>query len=586
MKNKAQSALLQFDRHQTVLAALCVTAVLSLSVLPLLIMRGDYILQTFDGLDSYPGFCAMLNRTGLFYAVDSPTPVMGGLSTLYVLSNYTLLDFLCHYFGFLNGVIINRTLSAVGGYFGMWLLLKKVVGKEETAKSGALVQLAAVGYAVAPLTTGRALTYAALPYLVCIFWHYAEHPRFDAKCLLLLFVPLLLTFSSAGIFILGFWFVGMVVCWILQRRPNANLLLGFVLMCAASVLCNIKVFLMMLSKTELNRSVFSADGNFGTLLRAAFLDGFEHCASTHRWLILPVCAAALLWAAGRLLLHRGDDAVRARDRRFLLWGGVLFAVIVLFCLLYALEGSGLLHDFISRVLPLLNGFNWGRVAHFDRLLWYVLFCMALVWFATTAGRRLLAFVLAGVQLCLIILTPGSYNDIRFNLKNVFTSETPGMVSYNEFFSPSYFENLKTEIGYRGENVMAFGFEPSVLMYNGFNTLDGYDSVHTLAWQQDFRRIIAPALAADEDDRSYYDNWGGRMYLFSSTLGRAPTRDKNAPATECLIDMDAFTEFGGKYILSRAEISNADALGLVLKGVYDDEGGIYRVHVYENPRVSS
>lgn len=51
----------------------------------------------------------------------------------------------------------------------------------------------------------------------------------------------------------------------------------------------------------------------------------------------------------------------------------------------------------------------------------------------------------------------------------------GEITYAEFFDTSLFEEIKKDIGYNGEKVVAFGFHPSVLIYNGFTTIDGYSS---------------------------------------------------------------------------------------------------------------
>jgi hypothetical protein len=46
-----------------------------------------------------------------------------------------------------------------------------------------------------------------------------------------------------------------------------------------------------------------------------------------------------------------------------------------------------------------------------------------------------------------------------------------------------------------------------------------------------------------------------------------------------MNMDVFKELNGVYVLSRAKISNADALGLAHVGTYDDPVGIYTIFAY-------
>ena len=119
------------------------------------------------------------------------------------------------------------------------------------------------------------------------------------------------------------------------------------------------------------------------------------------------------------------------------------------------------------------------------------------------------------------------------------------------------------------------------MYNGFNCIDGYNSAYPLSYMQKFRTLIAPELEVNEWAREYYDGWGGRMYLFNSELGYGPTRDKDTLPVNLNIDMEVFrNDFDGVYILSRAEISNSDALGLDLVRRYYDEESIYTIYLYQ------
>jgi hypothetical protein len=155
------------------------------------------------------------------------------------------------------------------------------------------------------------------------------------------------------------------------------------------------------------------------------------------------------------------------------------------------------------------------------------------------------------------------------------------ISYKEFFAEGLFEKIKEDISYSNEKVVALGYHPSVLMYNGFNCIDGYNNAYPLSYMRRFRTLIAPELEINQEAREYYDSWGGRMYLFNSELSYEPTRNKNTSPVNLNIDMDVFkNDFEGKYILSRAEISNKDTLGLELKKRYYDDESIYTIYMYQ------
>jgi hypothetical protein len=89
-----------------------------------------------------------------------------------------------------------------------------------------------------------------------------------------------------------------------------------------------------------------------------------------------------------------------------------------------------------------------------------------------------------------------------------------------------FEEIKKDITYSNERVVAFGYHPSVLMYNGFNCIDEYNNAYPLSYMKKFRTLIAPELENNQKDREYYDSWGSRMYLYNSELNSEPTKNKN------------------------------------------------------------
>jgi len=118
-----------------------------------------------------------------------------------------------------------------------------------------------------------------------------------------------------------------------------------------------------------------------------------------------------------------------------------------------------------------------------------------------------------------------------------------------------------------------------LIYNGFNTLDGYESVYSIEYQLQFREIIAPALEQYDNWKDYYDGWGGRMYTYGD-LPFTPTRKKDGKRVPLYIDIEALKKYGGKYILSRSEFSNSDELGITLVNDYNMENSLYHIYLYK------
>jgi len=155
-----------------------------------------------------------------------------------------------------------------------------------------------------------------------------------------------------------------------------------------------------------------------------------------------------------------------------------------------------------------------------------------------------------------------------------------MLTYSEFYSESLFHEIKKGINYNGEGVAALGYHPSVLTYNGFSTIDGYNNAYPLKYALAFREIIAPQLEFNADHKKYYDSWAGRMYLYNNEVHYGPTRSRVAAPVTLRINMEAFRRLGGTYILSRAEIGNAEELGLKYIRKFSNNRSIYEIFVYQ------
>lgn len=119
------------------------------------------------------------------------------------------------------------------------------------------------------------------------------------------------------------------------------------------------------------------------------------------------------------------------------------------------------------------------------------------------------------------------------------------------------------------------------MYNGFNSIDGYNNAYPLSYMKKFRKLIAPEFVVNVQARDYFDSWGGRMYIYNKELPYTPTRNFHQAPIELRIDNKVFKdEFDGVYVFSRAEILNAEALDLILLRNYSQKEGIYNIFLYK------
>ena len=419
-----------------------------------------------------------------------------------------------------------------------------------------------------------------------------------------------------GIFICCFWLLGFIYITIRNKKINLNLLVGFIFLCIGYILVDIRLFyIVFISKTQLNRQIFSISSDFRVFFKSIIsygINGFYHAASLQRLIIIPlafiISLCYLFFIIYKILKQQGNFKIKKalinidHQIKYLFF---LEIIVFIFILITSLYNAGVLNNFINKYFSLLVGFNWGRIWIFNRVLWYIIFALCLQFlleidyiflFKKIKLPRfipcLCVYALLFLQLGYITLKPTYYNDavktwfneliIKTGLANKIMPDKSfdDYISYKEFFAERLFTKIKTDISYSNEMVVALGYHPSVLMYNGFNCIDGYNNAYPLSYMQKFKSLIAPELKVNQWANDYYNSWGGRMYLYNSELDYTPTRNKNISPVILNIDMDVFrNDFNGKYILSRAEIANYELLGLTLVKCYFDTDSIYTIYLY-------
>jgi len=596
-------------------------------LLPFILFGSNSIVTIHDNLDCIIPWYKMYRDNALFFKFDVPTKGFSEMSTLYYgHSNFSLTPLLYCLFDDFIAYTINNYIYIFLGFFSMYLLMRKI-GKIDAG----LTILLSLCYAILPVGPNLGICVSTLPLIIVIFLHFLSKNKFSWKISLVLFYPFFSSFTMVGIFILGFWLLGFIVLCKKTRKINPNLFVGFILLSIGYVIVDLRLFYeMFVLKTPLNRSVFSfypvgiivKIKVFIRTLREYCLHGYYHATSFQRKYIIPFTFLVSVFYLVMLIrrIKNQSGKMIARIRTAIVESNIhvklLFSlefILFVFSFIAALYDSGLLSGFVKRYISILSGFNWGRVWIFNRVLWYIIFALCLqlilnineiILKINTDNRcekveltsffpRLSVWVFVCLQFLYISLTPTYYNDQVKTWFNEIVIKTgiakkimpnrnfDSFISYKEFFSKNLFEDIKKDICYSNEKVVAFGYHPSVLMYNGFNCIDGYNNAYPLSYMRQFRTLIAPELEINQKDREYYDSWGGRMYLYNSELSFEPTRDKNTSPVKLNIDMEVFkNDFEGKYILSRAEISNSDTLGLTLRKRYDDEESIYTIYLYQ------
>ncbi|MBR1862070.1 MAG: hypothetical protein IJ796_09485 [Lachnospiraceae bacterium] len=162
------------------------------------------------------------------------------------------------------------------------------------------------------------------------------------------------------------------------------------------------------------------------------------------------------------------------------------------------------------------------------------------------------------------------------------------LTWNAFFSEREFADIalyiESETGLEQDEyrVGSLGIEPSVSVYSGFYTIDGYSNNYELEYKKRFRRVIAKELEKNDYNKMYFDEWGNRCYLFSSEYYGNPLLSKyeHAIFRDLELDTEALKELGCKYLFAAGEIVDAGEKGYRLVKIFDDIEYTYVIYLYE------
>lgn len=538
---------------------------LALFVSPLFLLGENAHIRVHDNLDSNLAWYKVLEESGqLTGPVDAAIPqvINGNLSRNAFGSEFTLIVWLYALFPTMIAYALSQTITRVVAFIGMYLLLKKHFLKGE--KWAPVTIGTALAFAFTPFWPSGMLSTLGMPLALWAFLNIRQGERSWKNALVLTLVPF---YASI---VLGFFFFlsAMGVFWltdaIRKKRWNWRFLLSIAYMTSVFFIVEYRLVYSFLFDDEPNSrdEYFHARLTFWHCVRLTFKNfalGHHHAMTVHTFVILP----AMLIAFYMVFRQR-----RWKQEK---------VFVFLFFLNFALS-AWYAFWFYKGWLPLterfhvLDTFNFARYHFLRPLVIYVLFSLSLkiLWFQGKHWRKAVP-VLAAVQVLVVAL---------FNEEIIFQNKP----TVKQFFAEEQFTDIKDYIGlpqneYR---VASIGLHPAIAQYNGFFTLDTYNNFYPLSYKYQFRKIIEKELEKNKRIKVYFDEWGGRCYIFTDELGkhymfkkRTKKRLKNLE-----LNTDAFKAMGGSYIFSAVPIDNAAVNSLQLEKVFESKSSVWKIYLYK------
>lgn len=544
--------------------------------------QSQVYIPVHDCLDNNIAQYKLLHDTHSFFSQNAVLPLLGGINRDYLPSELKVYSwayiFLDPYAALVFYYILRVIISVGGSIF----LGKRILGNE-FKKYENIILFCALLYSQLPVSPIWDIPFSIYP-LLCAAIHKTFQDNWKRGYIIAFFLPFFSELAHFGIFILGYILIYWIYCLIRKKRNAHCLLIIMVIMSLGYIISEYRMFRLKLFSGEIslrevsyvNTSITEGADALIDNFRTALVDGQYHGATMHSYVVLPLCRLVLAYVIIRTITRR-------KAEKFDLYVIVCMGLISFNSLFYAFSYNLGFANLVERYIPLLKGIDLDRIIRLNAFLWYFLFAVIVIYMAMK-NQRIVSHILIAVTGCSIVSNPTAYDTLRSNaaaFKCRYIDHTAPALSYEEVYSVKLFDEMKESIGYDGEWSIAFGMHPAILTYNGIAALDGYHSWYSQDYKEQFRELIAPELEIDQQYREYFDNWGGRAYIFSNEATFEPVRTMNVSEAPMLIDPSTFERMGGTWVFSRIPITNSEELNLSHVGTYTESSSPYEIYVYKS-----
>lgn len=549
----------------TTLMALLTLVVMAIYLFPYLVMGGNGKWMIWDNLDG--GYVAykILLESGLLFAPNSTIveQPLGGALRGTLPSELDAFVWLYALLGPEGAYIVNRLIMSIVGFIGMYLLLSRhvLLGKEDVPVAIGV----ALCFAILPFWPFGGLSVAGQPLVLYALLNIRQGGLNWPNWLIIILYPF---YSS--LILSGFFFLVMVSCiWmydVVRRRVSFSFLFAIATIAFFYIVSHYRIFLDFMLPTEYisHRVEFSSSG-YSSLKESIrntagfFYGGQAHAHSLQSFIILPLLGMVLIYVL---------FSAEIRLRKLFTIIGVVLVGISIFYGFKSYPSVALVMDPIKSLIPM----QFDRFYFLAPMLWMLIFAIALK--ALTSSSPPLRLVLIAV-IGLQVLYSFTKHEFIANR---------GSPTVSHFFAERQFADVRDYIGlpvneYR---VATIGIHPSVTLFNGFYTLDGYWANYPVEYKHRFREIIAEELEKDNSLMQYYDNWGSRVYMFNGVTGKNMViRAGNDIVIENLnFDWDAFYDLGGRFLLSAVQIESATSSQLEFVEKFIDAQSAWDIYLYK------
>jgi len=552
--------------------------VLAIVMFPFLYLKTNAYILVHDNLDGEFVHLHLLKMSGLLFSFSANTIVpniMNGLPRSCFHSEFSFIRLLFLVIPSFWAYVINIGLIRIIGFTGMYLLTKDHLIKGGNIKI--LIGLAAL-FSIIPLYPIYGLSVMGQPLLLWCFLNLNKNPGKFINWLVILIFPFYSHFALIAPFILiALMGYGVYKLAAKDKTINKYYFIGIVLLFICFIAANFITIKCMLFPNGYisHRSVWLVkQGSFscGSILKqfiTTFLSGEDHSSS---FIAVPI----YLYTFIIFFL----DKNKFRKKILLITPVILIGLISVLEAIYPV-----LRYFSQNFVKIFSMFQFNRFTFLIPLLWFIGLGIAIK-YSKNKINPIILYLIIIFQLCFIVLK--NY-ELKLNyaiISHISPTKVKKIQTFQSYFAADLFSDIDKFINKPKKNfrVISLGISPSIAQYNGFFTLDSYQSNYPLKYKNQFREIIENELNKNSTIRDYFDDWGSRCYLFSSELQKSCyfncLKNGTVQLDSLSINTRVLKNMGGEYVFSAVPINNHKELQLTFVKAFYDDNSLWDIYLYK------
>jgi hypothetical protein len=159
----------------------------------------------------------------------------------------------------------------------------------------------------------------------------------------------------------------------------------------------------------------------------------------------------------------------------------------------------------------------------------------------------------------------------------FNDDSKTHYSFNEYYSPYMFNEIKQEINLKENEIIGcVGFPSAIANYNQISTIGGFLNNYPLEYKDRMRKVIQPEIKRNKDLNEWFNNYGVVCELLSSETYKKNGKKK---IEQFNIDLDKLRVNDCFYILSSIPIGTFDKKMMLVKKITNCNKNAYLKSVF-------